>query len=204
MWLWSTYYSYEQNHYSIMWYSYNNGKQSRSVFILHHSSSFFLSLHAAKLRIQIQTYRYQFNSMSHWKDHQSNSVQSNSIIIIHEPLEVRLPIEVKMLLTRSRNWQLDQYSSPPVRTREPGGELGIRSVGSSTTVPSDADLTKTNSIPELYELETNSAPCTNPIPIQHCATIIWYRFKNNTTKQTNNKYQSPTNQSTTSDLKSIK
>ena len=32
---------------------------------------------------------------------------------------------------RSRNWQLDQYPSPPVRTREPGGELGIRSVGSN-------------------------------------------------------------------------
>ena len=42
------------NHYScltIIWYSYKNRKQSFSVFILHHFSSFFLSLHAAKLRI---------------------------------------------------------------------------------------------------------------------------------------------------------
>ena len=43
------------NHYScltVIWYSYNNRKQSFSIFILHHFSSFFLSLRAAKLRIQ--------------------------------------------------------------------------------------------------------------------------------------------------------
>ena len=38
-----------------MWYSYNNGKQSRFVFILHYSFSPFLSLHAAKLRINFAT-----------------------------------------------------------------------------------------------------------------------------------------------------
>ena len=61
IWLLSNNYDYSlciiittMNHYScltIIWYSYNNRKQSFSVFILHHSSSFFLSLHAAKLRI---------------------------------------------------------------------------------------------------------------------------------------------------------
>ena len=42
------------NHYScltIIWYSYDNMKQSFSVFILHHFSSFFLYLHATKLQI---------------------------------------------------------------------------------------------------------------------------------------------------------
>ena len=52
------------NHYScltIIWYSYNNNKQSSSVFILHNSSSFFLSLHAAKLRIYLSSYSSPFS-----------------------------------------------------------------------------------------------------------------------------------------------
>ena len=71
-----------------------------------------------------------------------------------------------------------QLYEPLKGTREPGGELGIRNVGSSTIVPSAADLTKTNSIPKLYKLKTNSTPTqhqlntnstlfnTNSIPIQ--------------------------------------
>ena len=117
-----------------------------------------------------------------------------------EPVHQESLLVCKVLLTRSRNWQLDQYPSPLVRTREPGDELGIRSVGSSTTVPSDADLTKTNSIPELYDLKTNSTPTqhqfnTNSTLCNNNLIPIQDQYHKQTNKQTNNENQPPTNQS---------
>ena len=57
--------------------------------------------------------------------------------------------DVTVLLMRSRNWHLDQYPYPPVRTREPGGELGIRSVGSSITV--DHIRSKSSKFMKLFQ-----------------------------------------------------
>ena len=123
-------------------------------------------------------YQCQFNSMSHWKEHQSNSAESNSIVIIHGPLEVRI--------AHCRHWS---QSANDEISRLTTGLIPLSNCKNTWTrgwvrypqrrIKYHCTVCRRFDQNQFYTktIQTQNQFNTNSTPIQHCSTPIQYQFE---------------------------